>query len=133
MVTPYINDEKTKTEEKALTDFYKVLNYLDNFGAKKWFDDIALKVIRNGCYYGYLVFNSDKVQIQELPVKYCRSRFSVDGRPAVEFNMKYFDDCFKDTQQKMRVLNLFPKEFKKGYILYKEGKLIPDFKGDTAG
>jgi hypothetical protein len=47
--------------------------------------------------------------------------------------MKFFDDTFRDAGQKMRMLNLFPQEFKKGYVLYKEGKLKPDFQGDTAG
>jgi hypothetical protein len=133
MVTPYINEEKSKTEEKALTNFHKVLNYLDNFNAKRFFSEVALKVIKNGCYYGYVISNNDKVQVQELPIKYCRSRYQVDGKPAIEFNMKYFDDMFKDANQKMKVLNLFPKEFKKGYVLYKEGKLVPDFQGDTSG
>ena len=132
MVTPYINDESLK-DNKILTTFHKVLNYFDNFGVKKYFGDVALKVLRNGCYYGYIIDEGDRVQIQELPVKYCRSRYSVNGRPAVEFNMKYFDDAFKDANQKMKVLNLFPKEFKKGYILYKEGKLVPDFQGDQSG
>ena len=132
MVTPYINDDKLKNVT-ILETFYKVLNYLDNFGAKEFFGDVALKVVRNGCYYGYIIDNGTTVEIQELPIKYCRSRYSVNGRPAVEFNMKYFDDAFKDANQKMRILNLFPKEFKKGYILYKEGKLVPDYQGDTSG
>ena len=126
MVTPYINDEKAKTEELALENFYKVLNYLENFQVKRVFGEIALKVIRNGCYYGYLIPNGDKIQIQELPVNYCRSRFSVNGRPAVEFDMAYFDHAFRDAGVRMKILNLFPKEFKKGYILYKEGKLPQD-------
>ena len=133
MVTPYINDEKEKTQDKALVNFYKVLNYLDNIGVKKFFGEVALKVIKNGCYYGYLVENGDQIQVQELPISYCRSRYSVNGNAAVEFNMKFFDDAFKDANQKMRILNLFPKEFKKGYILYKQGKLQPDFAGDTQG
>ena len=33
----------------------------------------------------------------------------------------------------MKMLNLFPNEFKKGYIMYKEGKLPPQFAGDTSG
>jgi hypothetical protein len=33
--------------------------------------------------------------------------------------MKYFDDAFKDIGYRMRVLGLFPKEFAKGYALYK--------------
>lgn len=133
MVTPYINEETARTENKVLDKFYEVLTYLDNFGVKKYFGDVALEVIRHGCYYGYLVPTTERMNIQELPANYCRSRFTVNGRPAVEFYMKFFDDYFKDTQQRMQMLNLFPKEFKKGYILYKEGKLVPQFTGDQQG
>lgn len=134
MITPYVNEEATeKNADKALENFYKVLLYLDNFEVKRFFGEVALKVIRNGCYYGYLIPTATKMTIQELSPNYCRSRFSVNGRPAVEFNMKYFDDAFKDTTQKMKMLNLFPAEFKKGYVLYKEGKLLPQFSGDTTG
>ena len=132
MITPHINKDSVK-DEKVLEGFNKALLFLDNFEIKKYFGEVALKVIRNGCYYGYIVENNGKVSVQELPAKYCRSRFEVNGRPAVEFNMKFFDDYFRDTTQKMRMLNLFPKEFKKGYILYKEGKLQPDFSGDVSG
>jgi hypothetical protein len=130
MITPYVNSEKG---EKVLEGFDKALLYLDNFEVKKFFGDVALKVIRFGCYYGYLIPKAEKMTVQELPASYCRSRFNVNGRPAVEFNMKFFDDCYRDTSQRMRMLNLFPQEFKKGYILYKEGKLKPDFPGDKAG
>ena len=61
-----------------------------------------------------------------MPVKYCRSRYKVNGVPAVEFDMKFFDLEFKDPQYRLQVLDLFPKEFKKGYLLYKQGKLPPD-------
>jgi len=136
MVTPYIGnalEENEKNKNKILVDFDKILQYFDNFGVKEFFGDAALKVLRNGCYYGYIIDEGSTAQIQELPVKYCRSRFKVNGRPAVEFNMKYFDDAFKDAKQKVKMLNLFPDEFKKGYILFKEGKLVPDFQGDTSG
>lgn len=132
MVTPYINSEKIK-EEKILDTFYKVLMYLDNFGIKKFLGEVALKVIRNGCYYGYIIEQSDRPTIQELPVNYCRSRFYVEGRPVVEFNMKFFDDTFKDTVQRIKILNIFPQEFRKGYKLYKEGQLTAEFPGDTSG
>ena len=132
MITPYVNADSVK-DEKILDGFNKALLFLDNFEVKKFFGEVALKVIRNGSYYGYIIVQNGKVSVQELPTKYCRSRFSVGGRPAVEFNMKFFDDYFRDTTQKMRMLNLFPKEFKKGYILYKEGKLQPDFAGDVSG
>ena len=133
MLTPHVIDSSLK-KEKILTGFYQTLTYLDNFGIKQFFGEVALKVIRYGCYYGYIIRqDSSRATIQELPPAYCRARFSVNGRPAVEFNMKYFDDAFRDVNQRMRMINLFPVEFKKGYLLYKEGKLIPEYPGDASG
>ena len=132
MITPYVNGDNVKPE-KVEEGFYKALTYMDNFEVKKFCGDAALKVLRYGAYYGYLVPQFDKVVVQELPANYCRSRFSVNGRPAVEFNMKFFDDVYRDTVQRIRILKLFPEEFHKGYKLYKEGKLKPDFAGDTSG
>ena len=131
-VTPYVNDEKMK-KEKMLEGFYGSLTTLDNFEVKKTLGEIALKVIRQGAYYGYKVSTAEGMVLQELPVNYCRSRFNYGKKPAVEFNMKFFDEHFRDTTQKMKVLNLFPDEIKKGYMLYKQGKLPPEFSGDTSG
>ena len=138
MITPYINGcafltESSVKDEKVIEGFNKALLYLDNFEVKRFFGEVALKVLRNGCYYGYLVPQTNKMVIQELPASYCRSRFQVNNRPAIEFNMRYFDDAFTDTTQRMKILNLFPEEFKKGYHAYKLGKLTPDFAGDTSG
>ena len=132
MITPFINSDNVKGD-KVLNEFHRALLFLDNFEVKKVLGEIALKVIRNGCYYGYLIPTTDRVNIQELPLEYCRVRYEVNGRPAVEFNMKFFDAEFRDTTQRMKMLNLFPKEFKKGYILYKEGKLKAEYPGDTSG
>lgn len=131
-VTPYKNDDKAK-DEKLLEDFHKCLQHLDNFQVKKTLGEIALKVLKHGCYYGYKVQQGNTIVLQELPSDYCRSRFNYGNKPAVEFNMKYFDEHFRDTNQKLRVLKLFPPEFAKGYSLYKQGKLPADFQGDTAG
>ena len=126
-----IFEEDTK-EEKILKDFSKLLNFLDNSYIKKLCGEIALKVIVEGCYYGYLVETNDSIIIQELPVGYCRSNYSVRGMPAVEFNMAFFD-TFKDINYRLKVLNLFPDEFKKGYVLYKKGKLTQDYQGEVGG
>lgn len=132
MVTPYINSENMK-EEKILNTFHQVLNYLDNFEIKRFCGEVCLKVIRDGCYYGYLIPQSNKMVVQDLPANYCRSRFSVGGRPAVEFNMKYFDDAFRNVAERVKILNIFPVEFRKGYKLYKEGKLVSEQLGDSSG
>ena len=133
VITPYVNDTNIK-QEKILDSFNKALFALDNFDVKAFCNDVALKVVKNGCFYGYLIPTADRMTVQELPSDYCRSQFkTASGAPVVEFHMKFFDDYFRDTNQKMRMLKLFPKEFAKGYILYKEGKLPPQFSGDTSG
>ena len=133
MITPYINEEKAN-DEKVLTSFHEALALLDNFNVKAFLGKAALKVIRYGAFFGYII-EKDRCtsMIQELPANYCRSRYEVNGRPVVEFNMKYFDETFRDIQYRMRVIKAFPKDFQHGYILFKEGKLPVDFAGDSAG
>ena len=70
--------------------------------------------------------------MQELPVSYCRSRYYIGNKPAIEFNMKFFDDKFTDKDYRMKILKMFPEEFAKGYSLYSQGKLISDVQGETA-
>lgn len=148
-ITPYINgcqglldtdsgiadasadQAQLKKRRRVFQQFFKVLKFFDEFQVKRFFGQVALEVIKHGCYYGYLIAQDNKVIIQPLLPNYCRSRFKVNNRPAIEFNMKFFDIFYKDTQQRIKILNLFPKEFKKGYELYKKGKLIPAFKGDS--
>ena len=99
-----------------------MLNYFDNSYIKKICGDIALQVVKNGCYYGYIVPSEKNLILQELPVRYCRTRYSVNNTPVVEFDMRFFD-TFKDMNYRLKVLKLFPEEFAKGYVLYKQGKL----------
>jgi hypothetical protein len=54
-VVPEVYDESAKMNEKILNDFPKVLNYLDNSYIAKVCGDMALGVVKNGAYYGYVV------------------------------------------------------------------------------
>ena len=131
VVPEILEEDKEKAKpEKVLLDFSKILNYLDNSHIKQLCGEIALEVIKSGAYYGYIVPSESGLVLQQLPIAYCRSRYKIGTSPAVEFNMKYFDDAFKDINYRMRILNLFPKEFAKGYMMYKQHKLQPDFQGD---
>ena len=124
-VVPEVYDDKIKPE-KIVNDYIKILNYLDNSYVKKVCADIALAVVKNGAYYGYVTDAEDAIVLQELPMGYCRQRFSSGNKPAIEFNMRFFDDKFSDINYRLKVLNMFPKEFAKGYLLYKQGKLVDD-------
>lgn len=131
-IVPQVNDDSIK-EEKVLKEFNSLLNYLDSSHVQKVCGDIALTVIKNGAYYGYIVPSDDKLILQELPTSYCRSRYSVGNTPAIEFNLKFFDEQFGDINQRMRILKMFPDEFSKAYIAFKQGKLNKDFTDDTYG
>ena len=63
MLTPYIKDKK-QSKDKIVNGFQKTLDYLDDFGVKRFCGEIALKVIRNGCYYGYIIEQKDTAMIQ---------------------------------------------------------------------
>lgn len=131
VVVPYLS-EKDLDQDIVLDKFSKVLHHLDASNIKFLFGDIALKVIKNGAYYGYRIDTDKKSLMQELPTEYCRSRFFTNGKPLVEFNVKFFDDNFRDANQKMAVLKSFPTEFLKGYVAFKEGRLVADV-GDQPG
>lgn len=129
-IVPEIYSENVKPEQVA-SEFTKILSYLDGSYVKQVCNDIANKVVVEGVFYGYVIDSADGMVIQELPPQYCRSRYSSGGRPAVEFNMRFFDDKFSDINYRLRILNMFPKDFSKGYLLYKQGKLQPDTLGDS--
>ena len=61
-IVPEILDDTVKTE-KVLKDFSRMLNYLDNTYIKKVCGDIALKVVIDGAYFGYLVPSTDSLII----------------------------------------------------------------------
>ena len=131
-VVPEVYKEETKGEE-IVKDLHKVLNFMDNSYISKICGEMALGVVKNGAYYGYLVPTSTGVIVQELPINYCRARYNVGNLPAVEFNMRFFDVAFPDTNYRMKVLNLFPEEFKKGYHAYKRNLLKDEYAGTSSG
>ena len=120
------NVKESAKSEKVIEEYTKILSYLDSSYIKKMCGDIALKVVKYGCYYAYLIDTPRGAQLQELPFEYCRTRYSINGSPAIEFNMAFFDEKFHDVGYRMKVLKMFPDEFQKGYALYKQGKLVDD-------
>ena len=124
-IVPEIYKDSVK-EEEVVKEFTRILNYLDNSYIKKNCVEIAQKVVLNGAYYGYLIEGGSGLMLQELPASYCRSRFFVGNKPAIEFNMRFFDEKFSDVAYRMKVIKMFPEEFARGYVLYKQGKLVAE-------
>jgi len=134
---PTIYDEKVTSNQekikKVINEWFQIIDYLDNSNIRKITAEISMKVVKYGVCYGYIVEGTDSIMFQELPADYCRCRYYINNLPAIEFKMAYFDEKFRDPTYRMKVLKMFPKDFQKGYILYKERKLVPDFEGDTSG
>lgn len=124
-ISPEVFSENAN-EDKMVTDFMKQLDYFDASDIRKLCADFALLVLRDGIYYGYAYEGTNSILIQDLPWKYCRSRFKIANRPAIEFDMQFFDKTFPDVGYRLKMLDLFPPEFKKGYMLYKQNKLPND-------
>jgi hypothetical protein len=118
-IIPHRFDEKVSAD-KVIEGWVKSSIFLENSNLKQEFGRITLKVIKNGCFYGYVLQEKDAVYIQELPVNYCRARYRVNGRYAVELNVKYFDDIYSDVKYRLQVLKLYPKEIQQAYLAYKK-------------
>ncbi len=132
-VTTYVKDTGKVNENKVLADFSKVLEYFDNSNVKKLCGDIALEIIKSGSYYACIVDFDDKFALQQLPSRYCRSRYYCGTNPVVELNLQFFDAQFPNIQYRMKVLQMFPKDIQKAYMLFKQGKLPGDYPGDIKG
>lgn len=127
-ITPFIG-EGVKPQ-KAIDEFKKVLHYLDKSEIKRLCGDIALKVIRDGVYYGQILPGTEKLCIQELPCGQCRStNVTVGNKILIEFNLKFFEDNFRDKDMRDNILKMFPEEFGKAYRLMEAGKLPLDSRG----
>ncbi|WP_291632096.1 hypothetical protein [Clostridium sp.] len=59
-IVPEVYDETIKND-KVMKDFSKLLTYLDNSYIPKVCNEIALNVVKNGAYYGYIVDSSDRI------------------------------------------------------------------------
>ncbi len=131
-VTPICYDNTIK-DTKIVEGWYKSCVYLENSDLKLNFGRIANIVLRDGVYYGYKIDQPSATYLQQLPIEYCRSRYEYNGKPVVEFNIRFFDETIADSTYRIRVLKMFPKEFQRAYLSYKKGTLPVDFNGDLEG
>ena len=57
------NVSENAKPEKVVEEYTKILSYLDRSYIKKLCGEIALKVVKYGCYYGYLIDSSKSIQV----------------------------------------------------------------------
>lgn len=133
MINPIVDWNTRVKDSKIIEGWLRGCRFLENSELKKVCGDVALKVMRQGAYYGYRLDKADSTHLQELPIDYCRSRYTNNGWPVVEMNMTYFDEAFPDQDYRLKVLRLYPNEIQKAYVEYKRQTLEKDFSSDTLG
>lgn len=124
IVSPVIT-EANKDMDKFEKYHQTIMNYSNKARIDETCRDITQSVIRDGVYYGYERELPDgSIIMQELPAKYCRSKYIINGVYSVEFDVKYFD-TFRSAEDKLNVFNAMPEEF---LTLYNEYKANPSGK-----
>ena len=114
---------KSLSESYITKKYRAAVNFIDNANLPKLFTHIAIKALRDGCYYGVIQEVTDRsLSILDLPIFYCRSRFKdKEGNDIIEFNVTYFDSI-TDKEYRKRALAVYPKEVVNLYRRYKNRK-----------
>ena len=125
LITPMLIHDEVRKDVLA-GDFNRALRFVDSMNPKTKLQQIALGVIVEGVYYGYVRNNGNTILIQDLPVNWCRSLYKIDGFPVVEFNVRYFDIMYKREVSRIEVLKSMPEEIVSGYLAYKKAEVPID-------
>ena len=115
---------KNLSESYITKKYNSAVTFIDNANLPKLFTHIAIKALRDGCYYGVIQGVTDKsISILDLPVFYCRSRFKdKEGNDIIEFNVTYFD-TITDKEYKKKALAAYPRDVASYYRRYKTRKV----------
>ena len=125
IVVPYLKHTNTPIEmtDKAVKKaYYNATDFCTSFQIQRKCGLFAKDVLVTGAYYGILHDQGDKVVIQDLPFRYCRTRFkNQDDIDIIEFNLEFFDSI-QDTGLRQQILKTYPKVVQKEYKAYKKNK-----------
>lgn len=124
-VIPVYQVEKV-SEKQLIKSFYAACRFVDNLAVRTTFTHITTEWIKTGVYNGILRTDGDKVTIQDLPVRYCRSRFKdFNNLNILEFNLHYFDSI-TDEQLRWEAVFTFPKEVQRAYKQWRQNPKMFD-------
>lgn len=115
IIIPHVEPEDIESST-FLRSFERVQEYAQSSNIKNTCQQISLSVVKNGAYFGYEREIDKEIVFQELPAKYCRTRFMIKGIHAVEFDFAYFDAI--PLADREFILSTFPEEFNQKYTAY---------------
>ena len=120
LVIPHMHKGKKIESKDNFENYNNAVDFVSKLNLKMLCKHIAIRVLAEGSYYGVLrEFPDGELAVQDLPAKYCRSRFkNQDDVDIVEFKVTYFD-TIKTKSVRDEVLKGFPKEIRLGYNRFK--------------
>lgn len=115
LITPRVLGSSVE-EKNVIREVVEQLRFLEKMKLKQTLPSVSLDVIVEGVYFGYLRRNGSQAVLQKLPVEYCRTGKVVNGFPAVEFNLDYFERFSGSLENRLASeLNSFPPEIVAAY------------------
>lgn len=121
LIVPKVKKNDVLTSDRFERDYHFIMDYTDNSYIEETERFITFITLLDGVFYGYEQQRDNIVSVQQLPPQYCRSNYKVNGAYGVEFNLRFFE-IYKDTELKMKLFEMFPREFLQYYLDYKNGK-----------
>ncbi|WP_342422351.1 hypothetical protein [Paenibacillus sp. FSL E2-0178] len=121
LIVPKVKKSDVLTSDRFERDYQYIMDYTDNSYIEEAERFITFITLLDGVFYGYERQVDNIVSIQQLPPQYCRSKYKVNGTYGVEFDLRFFD-MYRDTELKLKLFEMFPREFLDYYLDYKNGK-----------
>ena len=103
----------------------KAMKFIDKLRLHNVAPYLAYEVLVDGVCYRLKRETEDSVVLQELPLKYCRTRYQINNKDIIEFNVRYFDTIY-DTVERTMILQSMPAIFRHEYERYRNNKLRID-------
>lgn len=116
------NKNGQSINSSATKPYYRALDYVEKMKLKSLLERCALKIIKDGCYYGILGESTkDNFALIDLPYNYCKTRYKdLAGNDLVEFNLSFFNSI-SDIETRERILKSYPKEIRKEFRKFQKG------------
>ena len=122
VITPIFDLDKKKDQKKIIASFYKANTFIDDLNVPVTFSHISREFLKCGVYYGILREENGKPTIQDLPARFCRTRFKdYNNLDILEFNVAYFHNIVDDLMREEALRN-FPKIVEQVYRKWDKGK-----------
>lgn len=115
----------TYGEESSATvkrEIIRQLKFINTLNLKSTLADLSMDIIIDGVVYVYFRRDGKRGNIQKLPLDYCRISGLVNGSPAIEFNLDFFNSIPSD-KDRIKMAKKMPAEIVYEWTMREQGRL----------